>query len=231
MFGPWRRNRITADPDDPSAARQRLEMVERQLQTRGIYDPMVLEAFRTVPRHLFVPKDLLRDAYADRALAIPAGQTISQPYIVGLMTQALCLTPESKVLEIGSGSGYQGAILANLTPHVFSIEIVEDLHRVAQEAWRACGLAGRITSRLGDGAQGWPEQKPFDAIIVTCAPASVPEALKQQLALGGKLCIPLGTSSDSQELFVLTRESTHEFSDKKLIPVRFVPMTGSIDQP
>lgn len=143
MFGPLRRNRITAHPDDPSAARQRRDMIERQLQPRGICDPAVLEAFRTIPRHLFVPPAQLREAYADRALEIPAGQTISQPYIVALMTQALSLTPTSKVLEIGSGSGYQAAILARLTPYVFSIEIVEELHRLAREAWQACSLAER----------------------------------------------------------------------------------------
>ena len=226
------------DPDearDPGAPprtaerhSERLGMVARQIAARGVHDPLVLEALRNVPRHWFVPEALAARAYDDGPLPIGEQQTISQPYIVALMTEALQLRPGERVLEIGTGSGYQAAVLSEITPAVWSIEIVPALHASAVAAFGRHGY-DTIRCRLGDGYAGWPEAAPFDAIIVTAAPQHVPPALVEQLAVGGRLCIPVGPPHD-QELLVLTREDDGSLSRRTLAPVRFVPMTGDAER-
>jgi protein-L-isoaspartate(D-aspartate) O-methyltransferase len=210
----------TPNPVDP-AVRARHMMVRTQIEARQIRDPRVLAAMRSVPREAFVPASLKSMAYEDRPLPIGHEQTISQPYIVALMTELASLQPGDRVLEIGTGSGYQAAVLAELGAEVFSIEIVEPLARQAKQTLDRLGY--RVHVRAGDGYQGWPEEAPFDAVIVTAAPAEVPEPLKQQLREGGRLIIPVGTYS--QQLRKITR-TARGFKEERVIPVRFVPMTG-----
>ncbi len=214
-----------ARPRTDEARTQRQEMAARHIEARGIRDPAVLQAMRNVPRHWFIPDHMQHAAYEDRPLPIGDGQTISQPYIVALMTEALRLTPESKILEIGTGSGYQAAILSEITPHVFSIEIVEPLARRAMAVFESHGY-DTIRVRIGDGYAGWPEHAPFDAIIVTCAPDHIPPKLIEQLAIGGRLCIPVGDEHAVQRLVLATKTKAGTLQQKTLIPVRFVPMTG-----
>lgn len=203
---------------------QRQYMVEKQLAGRDINQGRVLDAMRRVQRHLFVPADLQGEAYADHPLPIGFGQTISQPYIVAFMTQALHLKEGEKVLEIGTGSGYQAAILAEMGAIVYSIEIVEPLAKEAETRLTSLGY-GNVYVRAGDGYGGWPEQAPFDAVIVTAAPESIPQPLVQQLAMGGRMIIPVGGMV--QELILLEKrpDGVHK---KDVLPVRFVPMTGKI---
>ena len=215
----------TGPPGADGRAAERHAMVEQQIAARGIRDPAVLEALRTVPRHWFVPESQAPLAYADDPLPIPAGQTISQPYIVALMTEAAALRPDSKVLEIGTGSGYQAAVLAAITPHVYTIEIVPELAAWARSVFAAHGYT-TISLREGDGYQGWPEEAPFDAILVTAAPTHVPPALVEQLAPGGRLCLPVGGEYADQELIVITKQADGSTTQESLAPVRFVPMTG-----
>ena len=212
-------------PRTGERAAERRKMVVDQIEARGVKDPSVIEAMRNVPRHWFVPVRLHRLAYADRPLPIDEGQTISQPYIVALMTEVLRLNPQSKVLEIGTGSGYQAAVLSEITPHVFTIEIVEPLARRAIQTFEERGYK-TISSRIGDGYGGWPEHAPFDAIIVTCAPEHIPTKLIEQLKPGGRICIPVGAQGRVQELIVATKRADGSLKRKSLIPVRFVPMTG-----
>jgi protein-L-isoaspartate(D-aspartate) O-methyltransferase len=207
---------------------ERLGMVARQIAARGIRDPLVLEAMRQVPRHWFVPETRSLQAYDDGPLPIAADQTISQPYVVALMTEALQLAPGERVLEIGTGSGYQAAVLAEITSHVYTIEIVPELHASAVATFERRGY-DTIRTRLGDGYAGWPEHAAFDAIVVTAAPDHVPPALVEQLAVGGRLCLPVGRGLD-QDLLVLTREPDGSISRRTLAPVRFVPMTGEAQQ-
>ncbi len=197
-------------------------MVTEQIEARGVRDPRVLEALRRVPRHRFVPEAVREEAYADRPLPIGLEQTISQPYIVALMTELACIDADSKVLEIGTGSGYQAAVLAEIAREVYSIEIVAPLAERARATLSRLGYE-KVHVRSGDGYRGWPEQAPFDAILVTAAPAQVPEPLKQQLAMGGRLVIPVGERH--QELRVITR-TQHGFRERRELFVRFVPMTG-----
>jgi protein-L-isoaspartate(D-aspartate) O-methyltransferase len=210
----------------PDFARLREAMVRSQLEARDITDARVLRAFRDVPRHLFVPEPLRRDAYADRPLPIGAGQTISQPYIVALMSQALRLSGDEKVLEIGTGSGYQAAILARLARQVFSIEIVPSLAQEAAARLRELGCAN-VRVRAGDGYRGWPEEAPFDAIVVTCAPEAIPQPLLDQLAEGGRLVIPVG---EIVQDLVLVEKRNGKLVRSELAPVRFVPMTGEAEK-
>jgi protein-L-isoaspartate(D-aspartate) O-methyltransferase len=207
-------------------SRRRSEMVDHAIAP-GIADSAVVAAMRKVPRHLFVPKDLWDQAYENYPLPIGEGQTISQPFIVGLMTQLCRLGPQSKVLEIGTGSGYQAAVLAEIAKDVYSIEIVEPLGKRAAKDLEAAGY-GRIHLRIGDGYLGWPEAAPFDAIIVTCAPDHVPRPLQDQLAEGGRMVIPVGENPDDQNLVVIEKMGGN-LVKKDIIPVRFVPMTGKAE--
>ena len=210
--------------DEASYGRLRAAMVERQIAGRGINDRRVLRAMSSVPRHLFVPPAYRSQAYEDYPLPIEEGQTITQPYIVALMTQCLSVSDGDKVLEIGTGSGYQAAVLAHLTDRVFSIEIHESLSRRAGDLLASLGLEG-VQLRAGDGFFGWPEEAPFDAIVVTCAAEEVPAPLFAQLAEGGRLVIPLGPTSTYQILTLITKKKGRAQA-REILDVRFVPMTG-----
>ncbi len=194
--------------------------MRHQIAARGVKSSAVLAAMSEVPRHEFVPADLADKAYVDTPLPIGHKQTISQPYIVALMSELASVERGARVLEIGTGSGYQSAVLAALGAHVYSIEIIRPLGEQAAATLHRLGYRS-INTRIGDGYQGWPSAAPFDAIVVTAAPPEVPEALKQQLKKGGRLVIPVGTTS--QELKVITRTATG-FKEVSVIPVRFVPM-------
>jgi protein-L-isoaspartate(D-aspartate) O-methyltransferase len=211
----------TSTPSDENYVRKRNAMVEDQIIARGVKDTRVISAMLKVPRHLFVNQEDLSLAYTDQPLAVGYGQTISQPYIVAYMTEILALDRSSKVLEIGTGSGYQAAVLAELCDSVFSIEIIEPLGRQAETLLCELGYTN-VFIKIGDGYLGWPEHAPFDAIIVTCAPDKVPLTLKKQLAEGGRLIIPVGDSF-SQELVLIVKKGD-EFITKNVLPVRFVPM-------
>ncbi len=201
---------------------ERRAMVDLQIRRRGVTDPRVLRAMETVPRHAFVPPELRHLAHADEPLPIGEGQTISQPYIVAYMTEALGLQGGEKILEIGTGSGYQTAVLAEIVREVFTVEVVEALSQRAEEVLGRLGY-GNIRFRVGDGSRGWPEEAPFDAILVTAAPPDVPEALKQQLAPGGRLVLPVGVQA--QDLCRITR-TAKGFQRETLLPVRFVPLVS-----
>jgi len=200
----------------------RMRMVAQQLRARDITDARVLDAMTRVPREEFVPPDQRQWAHDDRPLPIGYRQTISQPYIVAFMTQALGLTPEAKVLEVGTGSGYQAAVLAELADTVYSIEIVPELAELARETLSRLGY-DNVRLRQGDGYAGWPEAAPFDAIIVTAAPDHVPPPLLDQLAVGGRMIIPVG--DERQTLTILTR-TDNGITETTSLPVLFVPMTG-----
>jgi protein-L-isoaspartate(D-aspartate) O-methyltransferase len=201
---------------------ERARMVDAQLKARGIRDARVLDAMRRVPRHLFVPESLRMRAYIDGPLPIGYNQTISQPYIVAFMTEALDIQPTHRVLEIGTGSGYQAAVLGLLARHVYTIEIVEPLAARARTLLAEQGYRN-IDVRTGNGYLGWPEQEPFDRIMVTAAPDEVPPALVQQLTIGGLMAVPVG--SVTQQLRILRRTQTG-MQTLSTLPVRFVPMTG-----
>ena len=212
--------------DNAEQRRARERMVRRQIEARDVRDPRVLKAMRSVPRHLFVPPSLRSHAYDDTPLPIGHEQTISQPYIVAFMSEALELKPDHRVLEIGTGSGYQAAVLAELAREVYSIEIVEPLAREAEQRLKQLGYSN-IKLRVGDGYRGWPEAAPFDAIMVTAAPDHVPPALIEQLAEGGRLVLPVGRFSQNLVRIRRTPEGTRRES---LLPVRFVPMTGEAEK-
>jgi protein-L-isoaspartate(D-aspartate) O-methyltransferase len=201
---------------------ERVRMVKEQLEARDIRDPRVLDGMLRVPRHLFVPESLRSRAYTDSPLPIGYGQTISQPYIVAFMTQALDVRPSHRVLEIGTGSGYQAAVLALLARQVYTIEIVEPLATRARVALANMSYSN-VEVRTGNGYLGWPEHAPYDRIMVTAAPEEVPPALVQQLALGGLMAIPVGAVR--QQLRIL-RRTTKGMETLSTLPVRFVPMTG-----
>jgi protein-L-isoaspartate(D-aspartate) O-methyltransferase len=207
----------------PAFTLERERMVQRQLAGRDIRDPRVLAAMAKVPRHEFVPEQLRQQAYEDRPLPIGSGQTISQPYVVAFMTEQLKPETTDRVLEIGTGSGYQAAVLAELVAEVFSIEIVEPLARQAQATLERVGYK-QVHLKTGDGYQGWAEHAPFDAIIVTCAPNHVPQPLIDQLKDGGRMIVPVG-ESNSQELVLLEKQGG-TMQRRGVLPVRFVPMTG-----
>ncbi len=213
---------ISAGAQDFAGARER--MVRDHLAGRDITNRRVLEAMRTVPRHELVPAAQRSQAYADHPLPIGYGQTISQPYIVALMTQLARPRPGHKALEVGTGSGYQAAVLSRLVQHVYTIEIVPELAERARQDLQRLGYEN-VTVRHGDGYQGWPEEAPFDLVIVTAAPPKIPQPLLDQLADGGRLVIPVGPSGGIQFLKVVQRKGD-EFEESTEIPVRFVPMTG-----
>jgi protein-L-isoaspartate(D-aspartate) O-methyltransferase len=207
-----------AQTDNFDALRQR--MVDEQIRARDVRNAAVLQAMARVPRHLFVPIFVRAHAYEDRPLPIGNGQTISQPYIVAYMTEALQLEPQHTVLEIGTGSGYQAAVLAAIAKQVYSIEIVPDLAESARRVLASTGYRN-VQVRTGDGYSGWPEHAPFDRIIVTAAPPEIPKALVDQLAVGGIMVVPVGTSY--QEIVVINK-SAGGITETRTIPVRFVPM-------
>jgi protein-L-isoaspartate(D-aspartate) O-methyltransferase len=187
-----------------------------------LLNPQVMSAIRKVPRHEFVPEAHRQYAYLNRPLPIGEDQTISQPYIVALMTDLAGVNENSRVLEIGTGSGYQAAVLAEIVGHVYTIEIIEALGRRAEQTLERLGYEN-VSVRVGDGYKGWPEHAPFDAIIVTAAPETVPEPLKEQLAVGGRLVIPVGPQYGEQSLQVLTKQANGELTKTDVLPVRFVP--------
>jgi protein-L-isoaspartate(D-aspartate) O-methyltransferase len=219
-------NGQAAHPVDSEWQMQREQMVSQQIEARGIKDPIVLESMRAVPRHLFVPESGRDAAYQDSPLPIGDSQTISQPYIVALMSELLEVGPGSRVLEIGTGSGYQAAVLADMGVEVFSIEIRTRLCEKARDTLAELDYTA-VRVRCGDGYGGWPEEAPFDGIIVTAAPEFVPDPLVEQLATGANMVIPVGDFY--QELKVITRTESG-FEERAVIPVRFVPMTGEVER-
>lgn len=206
-------------------AHERNDMVERQLAGRGITDPTVLRAMAGVPRELFVPKDLAGEAYADGPLPIGSGQTISQPYIVALMLEALQLTGTERVLEAGAGSGYAAAVLARITPEVIAIERIPALADLARANLARAGCRN-VHVECTDGTLGWPPAAPYDAILVSAGAPDIPQQLQEQLAIGGRMVIPLGRRRDRQHLVRVTRESPTNFVTSDLGPVHFVPLIG-----
>lgn len=209
--------------NDVDLEKRRREMVEAQLEGRDIRDPRVLDVMRTLPRERFLPQSLVHQAYEDRALGVQLEQTISQPYIVAFMTQALDLEPHHRVLEIGTGTGYQTAILAMLCKHVYSIERFAELSRGAAESLHQLGF-DNATLTVGDGSLGWPEHAPYDRIIITAAAPSVPSSVIEQLVDGGRMVLPIG-AEESQRIVTIDRRG-ETLVERPLIPVRFVKLVG-----
>jgi protein-L-isoaspartate(D-aspartate) O-methyltransferase len=210
---------------EPSMEQQREEMVERQIAGRGIHDPRVLAAMRQVPREAFVARDQARFAYDDGPLPLLAGQTISQPYVVALMIQQLSIGAEDRVLEIGTGSGYAAAIISRMAADVYTVERIESLVDLSRQNLKALGY-DNVLVHLGDGTLGWPEHAPYDAIIVAAGGPEVPQSLKEQLAIGGRLIIPVGSEQRAQRLIKVTRETAEQYTQETLSHVRFVPLIG-----
>jgi protein-L-isoaspartate(D-aspartate) O-methyltransferase len=206
-------------------AELRAKMVRQQIEERGITDQAVLRAMQTVPRHFFVPERYQHRAYDDGPLPILAGQTISQPYVVALMIAKLTLSPTDRVLEIGTGSGYAAAVLSRIAALVYTIERHQKLVQYAQQRFRRLGYEN-IQVRHGDGTQGWPEHAPYNGIVVAAGGPAVPESLRQQLALGGRLVIPVGQKKRQQWLVRVTRIAPDQFETERLNPVAFVPLIG-----
>ena len=214
---------ISCTQNDPNFDRLRKLMIKNQLQSRGIRDDAVLKVMRSVERHNFVPENYRDRAYSDGPLPIGHGQTISQPYIVAFMTEQLQVSSQHKVLEIGTGSGYQAAILGELAKHVFTIEIIPELAEGAKNILNHLSYKN-ITVRAGDGYKGWPEEAPFERIMVTAAPAEVPQMLVDQLAPGGRMILPVGAQFLVQYLWVIEKDDQGTVTKEKILPVRFVPM-------
>ncbi len=214
-----------ASPADDQYAARRNAMVKEQIADRGIEDAEVLRAMRTVPRHLFVPEGLLSRAYDDGPLPIGHGQTISQPYIVAYMTEVLKVRKGETVLEIGTGSGYQAAILSPLVKKVYTMEIIPELAASSKERLSRLGYSN-VEVKEGDGYYGWPEKAPFDSIIVTAAAGHIPPALIKQLKNGGRMVIPVGGFFMVQSLVLVSKDQKGEITTRNLLPVRFVPLTG-----
>ena len=226
-------SRAAAEEDEYALAREGLiRQIEEHVRATREYldkqnlDPKVMETLRIVPRHEFVPPPLKTHAYENRPLAIGHGQTISQPYIVALMTDLLEVKPTDRVLEVGTGSGYQAAVLARLVQQVYTIEIIEPLAREAKERLARLTIAN-IETRSGDGYYGWPGHAPFDAIIVTAAASHVPPPLIKQLKSGGRMVIPVGSGFQTQQLLLVTKEADEKITARQILPVAFVPLTGS----
>jgi len=212
---------IQQDQNSDPYASARKKMVQYQIKARGIKNKAVINAMLAVERHLFVPEKFINQAYSDRPLPIDDGQTISQPYIVAYMTEILDLKNSDKVLEVGTGSGYQAAVLAELCDSVFSIEIISSLGNKAVALLDRIGI-DNVYIKIGDGYQGWPEKSPFDAIIVTCSPTHIPQPLINQLAEGGRIIIPVGPKY--YQKLVLMEKEKGKLIRKEVLPVRFVPM-------
>jgi protein-L-isoaspartate(D-aspartate) O-methyltransferase len=224
---PGCRDQSQQSHDDADMTEERHEMVREQIQARGVHDPRVLDAMREVKRHLFVPSASPDEAYQDFPLPIGEGQTISQPYIVALMTELLDTTPTDRVLEVGTGSGYQAAVLSHLVADVYSIEIVKSLSERAAEHLEEQGYTN-VHLRVGDGYNGWPEYAPFDGIIVTAAPPEIPPRLIEQLKDGGRMVVPVGTNY--QELLLIEKKDG-ELKKRVITAVRFVPMVKGKSEP
>jgi len=203
--------------------RARLAMVADQIAARGVKDARVLDAMRAVPRHEFVPATVREDAYVDSPLPIGHGQTISQPYIVALMTELARPSPSDRALEVGTGSGYQAAVLSRLVAKVFSVELIDPLAQSATALLRRLGY-DNVSVRNGDGYLGWPDEAPFDIILVTAAPEEVPPALIAQLKPGGRLIVPVGRIWDVQDLQLIEKDAAGKVKTRSVIPVRFVPL-------
>ena len=218
--------KVKTAQDPEQEAREK--MVRSQIAARGVSEPRVLAAMREVPRHLFVEPEFRKEAYADHPVPIGEGQTVSQPYIVALMTQLLDVGPNDRVLEIGTGSGYQSAVLSKLAKEVDTIEILPALSEKAAARLKELGCEN-VHFLVGDGYRGWPEKAPFDGIIVTAAPREIPQPLVDQLASKGKMVIPVGDFY--QELKVFTKHADGTVSEDDVLPVRFVPMTGEAEKP
>jgi len=226
MLGCSPRGGRANDGNGPDWADLRERMVRQQIETRGVKDPAVLVAMRSVPRHRFVPSDYREASYNDSPLPIGEGQTISQPYIVALMSELLEVGPGDKVLEIGTGSGYQAAVLAAMGVEVFSVEIRQGLCERAEAVLAELGYDG-VHVRCGDGYGGWPEEAPFAGVIVTAAPDRIPQPLIDQMAVGARMVIPLG---DFYQQLMVIRKTDDGVEERSVIPVRFVPMTGEIER-
>ena len=209
--------------DPPEFQKQRDRMIKRQIVARGVKDPNVLKSMKEVPRHLFVDESYWPMAYSDGPLPIGHGQTISQPYIVSLMTELLQSDTHHEILEIGTGSGYQAAVLSKLVHHVYTIEIIEELGLEAEKRLNRLGY-DNITVRIGDGYQGWPDEAPFDRIIITAAPEEIPQKLVEQLKTNGRMVLPVGPQWWGQDLIILEKDEKGKLTKKESIPVRFVPM-------
>ena len=218
---------VAAEESEEAAARARRKMVQQQIRRRNVEDPRVLAAMEKVPRHRFVPRGLRSRAYEDHPLPISHGQTISQPYIVALMTELTRVKPGDKVLEVGTGSGYQAAVLAELAGQVFTIEIVKGLAEQAAKTLAELGYE-KVHTRHGDGFLGWPKEAPFDAILVTAAPREVPQPLLDQLAPGGRMCVPVGPQGWGQDLRLIVKDEQGRVRSRDIIPVRFVPLTREL---
>lgn len=214
----------SAQNDTTAAFEQaRHRMVQTQIKARGITNEAVLQALRTVPRHKFVPGQSPELTYTDRPLPIPQGQTISQPFIVAYMTQAVQPDSTDRVLEVGTGSGYQAAVLSTIVDSVYTIEIVPELARTARTRLNRLGY-DNVVVRLGDGYKGWPAHAPFDAIVVTAAPEQIPPPLVDQLAPGGRMIVPVGPQGATQQLTLVTKQADGTTETRRLMPVRFVPV-------
>ena len=214
---------ISCTQNDPNFDHLRKVMIKNQLQSRGIRDDAVLDVMRSVERHNFVSENYRDRAYSDGPLPIGHGQTISQPYIVAFMTEQLQVSSQHKILEIGTGSGYQAAILGELAKHVFTIEIIPELAEGAKNILNHLSYKN-ITVRAGDGYKGWPEEAPFERIMVTAAPTEVPQELIDQLAPGGRMILPVGAQFLVQYLWVIEKDDQGTVTKEKILPVRFVPM-------
>lgn len=225
----WNKNKVSAMGDtnsvldESSFARQRKRMVEEQIAYRGVKDKRVLEAMESVPRHVFIPEETRSYSYYDQPVPIGFGQTISQPYIVAFMTELLQAGSDDVILEVGTGSGYQAAILARLVKRVYTIEIITDLGKEAQKRLKTLGC-DNVEVMIGDGYKGWPEHAPFDAIIVTAAAEHIPQPLIDQLKPGGRMVIPVGGVYAVQDLMLITKNASSKVVKESIIPVRFVPL-------
>ena len=214
---------ISCKGHDNELYQLRMNMIETQIKKRGITDQTILDAMKKVNRHEYVQENFERLAYSDRPVPIGFGQTISQPYIVAFMSHKLNVASHHKVLEIGTGSGYQAAVLAELSDHVYTIEIIPELAKRAEKVLKKNDY-DNITMRIGDGYKGWPEQAPFDRIMVTAAPKEIPEKLIEQLAPGGIMVLPVGETVMMQYLWLITKDNDGQIEKEKILPVRFVPM-------
>ena len=214
---------ISCKGHDNELYQLRMNMIETQIKKRGITDQTILDAMKKVNRHEYVQENFERLAYSDRPVPIGFGQTISQPYIVAFMSLKLNVASHHKVLEIGTGSGYQAAVLAELSDHVYTIEIIPELAKRAEKVLKKNDY-DNITIRIGDGYKGWPEHAPFDRIMVTAAPKEIPEKLVEQLAPGGIMVLPVGETVMMQYLWLITKDNDGQIEKEKILPVRFVPM-------